>query len=494
MNPQTVKIAIIGGGPASVCLCLQFLKQAKESNHHFELLIFEKNNHIGHGLPYSADNHKTILNLPKDKMSPLPNEPSLFPAWLEQHASEFDTLFPERRWFGKYLEELAWQVQKQARTSNIDIKFLLGHEVVDIIAEQTGEYRICCAPAHYTVNQVILAIGHMPSQVYPLLRGVPGYIDEPLQQHLQSIPLNESVVIIGSRLTAIDTALKLQSSGHHGPLIMVSRSGLLPTVLGCDIPPYQLKYCTIERLLACTEHGIGTLSFFALKQLFLQELGEVEPLIGHLISFPQSCDDITPYQWITNEIHEAEQGARVWQQILFALYPFASQIWSLLDSSSQQLFMTQYYSLFLNYGASFPLVNAYKIKAMLAAKQLAVLGGVCDIRYHESRYELYFKKRQTLKTRYLINATGPGYNPHGVALLDSLLQRGMLSSHYLGGIQVDRDTLQVLDKAGSKNEALYALGELTKGITFFTTDLNSVAVQSQQLVKTLLSQLQIAKT
>lgn len=49
-------------------------------------------------------------------------------------------------------------------------------------------------------------------------------------ERICSIPKNEDVVVIGSRLSAVDVVLQLSSQRHRGRIIMASRSGLLPIV------------------------------------------------------------------------------------------------------------------------------------------------------------------------------------------------------------------------------------------------------------------------
>ncbi|MDF1757124.1 MAG: hypothetical protein P1U74_02355 [Legionellaceae bacterium] len=60
--------------------------------------------------------------------------------------------------------------------------------------------------------------------------------------------------------------------------------------------------------------------------------------------------------------------------------------------------------------------------------------------------------------------------------------------HSLGGLEVKTDTLQVIDKYGMSNKRLFAIGELTKGACFLTTDLGTVTSHAARVVEFINSQ------
>lgn len=66
------RIVIIGGGPAAISLCWQLFNEIKfkKLNKTLEIIVFEKNEEIGLGLPYAKKEEAYILNLPKNIMEP----------------------------------------------------------------------------------------------------------------------------------------------------------------------------------------------------------------------------------------------------------------------------------------------------------------------------------------------------------------------------------------------------------------------------------------
>lgn len=161
-----IKIAIVGGGPGGVSLCMQLNKQLVQTNlqKHVEIIVFEKTPHIGFGLPYSAPEDCHILNLPKEVMEPVSGERNKFARW---QAEMFDyanqTSFPPRHHFGKYLESMAIRTQLEGEVDGLTISYLTENEVFDIQEQQNGTFIILAAHGSYVVHYVILSTGHMPS-------------------------------------------------------------------------------------------------------------------------------------------------------------------------------------------------------------------------------------------------------------------------------------------------------------------------------------------
>lgn len=81
---------------------------------------------------------------------------------------------------------------------------------------------------------------------------------------------NASIGIIGSSLTAFDTVLALIDHGHSGPIYLMSRTGVLPSVLAREVPNLELKYFTRDNL---EEKMVdGRLKFEAVLELFQAEV------------------------------------------------------------------------------------------------------------------------------------------------------------------------------------------------------------------------------
>ena len=76
-----------------------------------------------------------------------------------------------------------------------------------------------------------------------------------------------------------------------------------------------------------------------------------------------------------------------------------------------------------------------------------------------------------------------------INLLKKMIRRALISKHPLGGIKVDNQTFQVIGKDAKTNPNLFAIGELTKGECFLTTDLNITTVQAKKVTSIIVSHL-----
>lgn len=484
------KIAIIGGGPAAVSVCMQIVEEFKNNNLNepTEIMVFEKENFIGPGLPYSKKENCYILNLPKEVMEPVYGNKGKFAKWSKEYTDcPQNTSFPPRYYFGLYLKFLAEKLEKESQYNLVKIKYYTNSEVLDL-KEDKEILTVYTSKENYQINYAIFCTGHMPSSTYTQLIGTPGYIHDPWKEGVyENIDKSKPIVIIGTRLTAIDVAMKLSSCEHQGKIIMVSRSGLLPTVLSKEIPPYPLKYLTLENFDIITKSGLKPLSLDSLLTLFWKEISEAENQIITLESLCKSYKDISPLDWINRQIEISEKKTKPWQQVLFAIYPIIPNIWSMLKIEDRKEFIRKYKSLFLTYLAAFPLDNAYRVQSLLKQEKLIVEGGVQSIiKDKNNLFNIKLENSKNIKSEILINATGPGYNPLLAPLYQNLIFSGLLRKHHAGGIDVDPQTLKVFNKHGKLHQRLFAIGEITSGACLATTDMTRVSIQSGRVATTIL--------
>lgn len=489
-----IRIAIIGGGPAGLTLCMQLKNklQTLAMKQAVEVVVFEKSDAIGLGTPYAMEVEEHILNLPKEIMEPIPGESHQFAAWCaRKEAKTRQTSFPPRYFFGQYLQEKARQTQKDAKPLNLTIRYLTQHEVYDITETTESCFEVMTSKGTFSIQYVFLSTGHMPSTTYATLQNHPGFIHNPYDRaKLMAIPTDEPIYVIGTRLTAIDAVLSLMTMNHQGRIYMVSRNGLLPTVLGRAFTPYKLQYFNLETVNAMRERK-EAITLDKINTLFWQDMATAYQEDTHLKHFPQSAKDISAYDWLNNEIQEAERGERLWQRILFALYPISPQIWSMLSMADKQRFLSKYHSLFLTYLAAFPLDNAYKIRDLLKSGKIKILSGLQDIVYQNHQYNLVFDDNTSAYAKHLINCTGPGYNPRVVPLYKKMMARGLIAANPLGGIDVDK-MHHALNELGKPHPRLFAIGELTRGVCFMTTDYPRVTAQADIATNALIQSLGVS--
>ena len=482
-------IIIIGGGAAGVSATFQCVQKLIEQKQSASILLVEKSATIGGGLSYSTQEPDHILNLGADIMSADPNNPHHFLTWLEQKQITVDTLYPPRALFGEYLADVLHQTQQLAQENHIRLQIKLQTEALRVTSTSNG-YAVLLSHHlhhHFTVtgHQLLLCLGHLPSDTYAELQGRPGYFHTLWDKNtpITQIPPEETAYIVGSRLTAIDAALSLVAHGHQGHIIMMSRSGFLPCVIG-STQPYTLQKLTVDQLNILTDQHSKPLSLDQLLTLFWEEIAHAE---GHPIDIEQVLSpSITPTEWLRQEITVSESQTRPWQSVLVALYPLVPMIWRLLSEQDKQRFLTEFYSPWMSYLAAFPIDNAHKVLRLLESGQLIVLSGLKHIAYRaeSSSFQFTFESGHALEGNYLINGTGQGYHAKTMPLLRDMINQALLIPNPFGGVRVDIETLQA---QGNNAGHIVVVGELTRGDFLATTDMSQVVKQLQNGVQCLIN-------
>lgn len=479
---MTIDIAIIGGGPASVSFCLQLNKalNALKTPAKVNIFLFEKHSDIGFGTPYALAEEAFCINLPKDYMALMPGEYHHFSSWLKK-THPLDSIFPPRHYFGQYAKERFYDIHNEKLT----ISSCVEHQVLDIAPLGNNEYQIQTRHQHidvtYRVNCVILATGHLPSTAFLHLHDSPGFQSNPWDIKMyQTIPSHYHVGIIGSRLTAIDVALKLQRQHHQGNITMVSRSGLLSAVRG-EHPTPKMKYLTPARVQTLLQQNNKSTRLQALIRLFEQEITPYLPPSFDLMRMMRFLKYLPAAKRLQYEIAQAKSKKTAWQSVLSCFYQIVFRIWPYLHLSEQHYFLKYYNGFMMTFLCSFPLDKASTLQSMMQTQQLAVYKGLMDIKKPTSQFALLLNKGDTIRCDHLILATGSGNNPDGSTLLSNLLKRGMLKKYPLGGICINPHTFQVLTKNQEALPGVYALGELVKGACFKTIELGQVVEQAGRI-------------
>jgi uncharacterized NAD(P)/FAD-binding protein YdhS len=410
-------IAVIGGGPAGVSAIYQLTQYLKNRLQELQaknvkpkiLLIEKKGKDIGPGLAYAKDaNDVYLLNLPSSQMSPIPNEADHFVKWLKDYRrnypeswiKEFPNLRPEttqylpRKLFGFYLADLAATTKDIASLYGIDIEFI-HDEAIDIVAN-ANQLAISLQESKdiIAVDSIVLCIGHLPPSSYRKFASVAGYYETPWDIKEGEIPIDQDVIVAGTRLTAIDAILERAEyinkrlgggyRGYVGRIIAVSSHGLLPRVIS-KVEKYYRRELTLETIQQATCSGTQAISLEKLINLFEAEIkqayGTLQPDkkiakfdIDEAIKKDQAR---SPVKILEHEIQCAKNNiVRPWQVVLYSLYPFVPQLWRALNDEGKQEFMEKYYSYWMTYLAAFPASSAEKILELLKNGWLTIYSGL----------------------------------------------------------------------------------------------------------------------
>lgn len=224
------RVAIVGGGfcGASVARALALSGAFAPG----EIAVFEPRLRLGAGLAYGGAEPALRLNVSASRMRVLPEDPDAFARFLEESgrlaadpgAATQSGVYARRADFAAFMEAVLRPFLEEGRIMHVQARV----EAVSRVAEgwriRTAEGGECLA-AH-----LVLAIGHPraepPAALQPLSRFDPRVLTDPAA--LGEVEPEESVLIVGAGLTALDFLAALERRGHAGPVTLLCRSGLLP--------------------------------------------------------------------------------------------------------------------------------------------------------------------------------------------------------------------------------------------------------------------------
>jgi cation diffusion facilitator CzcD-associated flavoprotein CzcO len=254
---QTLKIAILGGGPSALFIYKRLVESAKGS---IEVDIFEKGNRLGAGMPYSADgaNDEHITNVSGNE---IPDIVTPVAQWIcsvpedtlhkfridAQKFNEYKTL--PRLLFGQYLTDQFKLLNQQAKAQGMITRTHYNSEVTDV-ADIPSERKVSVTingRQTQVYHKVIICTGHLWPKNHE--GRVPGYFDSPYPPSKLTFAANHPVAVRGSSLTAIDAIRTLgKYNGHFSKdengrtvytknpdtpdfrIMIHSRNGLLPAL------------------------------------------------------------------------------------------------------------------------------------------------------------------------------------------------------------------------------------------------------------------------
>ncbi|WP_131537084.1 FAD/NAD(P)-binding protein [Pedobacter nototheniae] len=251
------RIAILGGGPSGLFM---FKRLIESGNRDYEIEIFERKNHLGMGMPYSAEgaNDEHITNVSDNEIPTIFNHIAEWVKVAPEPLLKRFNIIPEkyneykvlpRLFFGEYLSAQFDLLIKQADERDIPVKIHLNSNVLDIIdVPNENKVEIIIEDQKNAYFDVaVICIGHN----WPKKNEgkIAGYFDSPYPPKKLALKLNHPVGLKGASLTAIDAVRTLARQngnfyeGSDGKLcfdldpdsegfkmIMHSRNGLLPAI------------------------------------------------------------------------------------------------------------------------------------------------------------------------------------------------------------------------------------------------------------------------
>ncbi|OCG61146.1 hypothetical protein A9G41_03150 [Gilliamella sp. Nev5-1] len=484
-------IGVIGGGAAAIALLHNLSKMTL--NNKITIYLFEKNMSFGPGNAYSTlDLDSNLLNTKAGYITVFRDKPGDFFRWYLENYSRFEHQFPKkytendyvpRSLFGLYLKSSMWSSIKQASQNGIKVIPINAH-VIDINEQVEGQAYILETESgeQFAVQHVVLACGTMKRKVSNNEKlGTNLFPDPyPISNLVTKVCKTDSVAIIGSRLSAIDSVIGLIENGHCGKITIYSRSGFFPCVRGTQ-GRYECKFLnrsTLKELISLK----GKITLLDLLDLFKKELTaykeENDDQDEQIVFPPTPIDDLGDF--LSREISLAE-GPRGWQAILYNTNHLLGLIWDAIQDEERNIFFSSLLAAAISMRVSIPKENAQKLLHYFNEGKIDFVTGNAHVTENIDGGFNITSPNQIQQADTIIYATG---SPRNIAeadapLLTKLIKKGIAAEHQFGGINVDKNHF-VLNQENEANKKFFAIGEIVSGKFLFTSALDIIISQSEK--------------
>jgi uncharacterized NAD(P)/FAD-binding protein YdhS len=222
------RVAIIGGGFSGCMLATQLLRRDPSTS----VTLVDPAPVVGLGVAYATTYASHLLNVPAGNMSALPDDPEHFVRWARLHYdSEIEAEdFLPRRVYGQYIQSI---LKEEERESPGRLQII--REEAASVVQRDGTARVVLAGGRsITADKIVLALGNFPagsSRLSGMSSVGASFISHAWTVNALELPEisnKESVLLIGSGLTAVDLAISLRAHEFTGTIHILSRHGLLP--------------------------------------------------------------------------------------------------------------------------------------------------------------------------------------------------------------------------------------------------------------------------
>lgn len=428
------EIVIVGGGLSGTTVAIRLLRALQTPA---RITVFDPSGQLGRGVAYGTECGKHLLNVRAIGMSLFPENPEDFVQWLSERdhglPDPVAKQFAPRMVYREYVQQRVAEAAI-ARASSVDF------EVVPHAAQVLGSHgEIDGIPA----TDIVLALGNLPPAVPGPFRAIADshrIITDPWHPGaLDDLPAQGSILIIGAGLTMIDVVIKLREDGFTGPIVALSRRGLMPHAHEDVAPTPQEK--------------------------------------------PESQDALDLLRTIRRRAAEAD-----WRSVIDGLRPHNQSLWQGLPVAEKKRFAAHLQTFWDIHRHRIAPSIAQVIANEIDAGTLQVIGGrVRSVREClpgvEVTVALRSGKEKMLLADRIINCTGPSGNWKGARhpLLAQLVEGGLARWDELGmGIAVDANCRCV---ATLKTPATYAIGPITKGTFWESTAAPEIRVQAANIAR-----------
>ncbi|MGX1759498.1 FAD/NAD(P)-binding protein [Streptomyces lydicus] len=498
MAADGMRLGIVGGGGAATSLLAAL---THESLPDIDITLFETAKSIGPGRAYAPDSDSALLNVPAGRMSLLPDTPDDFVRWVNKRAGhERHSFRPAgaqdflpRRLFGDYLAAQTADIADRMARHGKPMRIVDSRVTRAVTGRDSISLRTECGQQFGDLDRIVLCAGTGgPVDVYGL-EGHEGYMPDPypLWDRLAIVPNGAHVVVLGTGLTAVDTALFLLENGHKGRITMASRSGLLPAVRTSTVaPPSRYASRAAMRAALAADPVMTCVRLMEVLRAELHEAG------AELAQAAADADPDEPFaRRLDRQLRQARDGSGVWQAVIVrATLESIEQIWHAMPAEERQLFVSTWHQRFHSLLSPMPPRTATRLLAAARVGQLEVRRGIRGVRGLEMAPSSFLASTDAGEVRadVVVNTVRPqaaAVPEKALQLVDSLIRSGTARMHRFGGLDVSPANNRLITASGLEERGMYALGHLTTGVHYYTSSMLMIGRRARVIASQLLGEL-----
>ncbi|MFP5328881.1 MAG: FAD/NAD(P)-binding protein [Alphaproteobacteria bacterium] len=403
-------VTVIGAGFSGTMVAAHLARRGIES------VLVEGGGRAGQGTAFSTPDPSHLLNVPAGNMSAWPDRPADF---AERQAPEPGS-FAERRQFGRYLRNLLDEAVASRCAQLVE-----GRAIAAVREGACWKVRLEDGGTILS-DALVLATGNQPPAPLPFAEQAGDrLIDNPWGARAreaidQAVGKGLDVLILGTGLTMVDVVLSLDSAGHRGGILALSRRGLVPK----SHDSYEAAPVTWDEIPA----------------------GSLREIL----------------RWLRQR-----SGTTGWRAAIDSLRPHTQRLWQSLGMADKQLFLRHARPWWDVHRHRIAPEVARRLSALVDEGRLQIIAGrVSSVDRTGQGVEVVIRRRRNngpperRSFGYIFNCTGPlgEIGRTRDPLLRQMLDDGLVSADELGiGLAVD-------GRSRSENSPwLWALGALTKG-------------------------------
>jgi len=421
------RVAVIGGGASGTLQALCLVRKGAG-----KVTLVERERTPGRGVAYSTGRPEHLLNVPARRMSAFGDDPDHFTRWFAERAGGGDEDFAPRMLYGDYLAGLLVEADVE----------IVRDEAVDVAPD--GTVRLATGTT-LPADAVVLAPGNFrpatPRGIEPAALGAL-WADDPWAPSVtEGLDGGDTILLLGSGLTAVDVALTLEATGYRGRIVALSRRGLAP-----------------------------------------RSHGPREPMVAPSEELAASCTAMLRRVRARSD----EVG---WRSAVHELRSVTSTIWSEASPEERGRFLRHLRPWWdVHRHKLAPAIGA-RIEAMQAEARLAVAAGkIVSAEAADGKAVVRFRARggeavETLRVARIVNCTGPEIDivRAGEPLLDALLAAGAARPDPLRvGLDMDAEC-RVIGAGGEPSTTLSAIGPITRGAFWESVAVPDIRVQAERV-------------